>query len=93
MYKGLGYFCRTTRYLIDRENVQATVFEKPKRAAAIVISFWIMVFYASGVIGPFSQREKVGMREICLVWANSMLSPSHFDKLSTCLNPLPMERT
>jgi hypothetical protein len=29
---------RADDYLIERENVQATVFEKPKRAAAIVMS-------------------------------------------------------
>ena len=29
-------------YLIEREKVQATVFEKPSSARAIVSSFWIM---------------------------------------------------
>ena len=58
-----------TRYLIERLNVQATILEKPKSAAAIVMSFWIMVFtspspcegegWGVGEIGRIDRRLEI----------------------------------
>jgi hypothetical protein len=47
----------------------------------------------SGGTGSFSKREKAGMREIRSIVPPMVDSPSRFVGLSTCLNPLPKERT
>jgi hypothetical protein len=59
-------------YLIERENVQATVFEKPKRAAAIdhPYKFSLGTFGENGRTGSseFGHMLKISFRSPIFYW-------------------------